>query len=385
MPPKILIFTGFVGGRGGSKKAAWLYSELKSRNYHPIVVSEQSYLYKIGDLEMKPDILIQKKPSHQQTYQDCWHKLKDLNFDYLISFGPRTFGPWVAYKRNLPYTIIDGGLPPYQKDFPSDHFKEVYQNCRHYILTCHFPWNFPQTNLPQAVTKTQPYPFKRVQKYQKLRNLTKPELTQQLINKFPELKQDYDLFIYLNITDEYVDPNFIEPKGWLKEKEFHQTVNFIRNLITGLGQQDQKILIYMEKKLVDCIADLLKKFPHLKTFNRDFIYPDTDILLKKLADLNICRAARCDKQSELALIGKACITTPCPLNYMDEDTAALQAKALGLTKLIPLNHPQYTKKIIAFSQNLKLQKQIENNLTKTFDQMWKKNNPWTTLLLELNS
>lgn len=387
MTNNILLFTGFVGGRGGSKKAAWAYAELTARGYCPIVASECSYSYKIDDLEMKPDILVRKGKSDEETYENCQKALRDVPFSFMLSFGPRTFGPRVAYRRKIPYSIIDGGLPPYLAPFPSDHDKDVLLGCKNFLLTCNFPWKFPKNaGLPQARVTTQPYQATRVKKFRNLRNLGLNALQEKLRPEFPELA-DYDRLVYLNMTDEYVNEEIVEPNGWLKRREFEECRSFSRLLVEGLGKKlaGEKVLLFLEGRVALGVADLLPKYPNIRAFGRDFIDPDTDILLKKLADLNICRAARCDKQSELALIGKASITTPCPTSYMDEDTAALQAQEMGITKLIAWDDPQYAQKAVAFMNDGLEQERIEKNLAQAFDLMWKNDNPWDLIIHDIPS
>jgi len=77
----------------------------------------------------------------------------------------------------------------------------------------------------------------------------------------------------------------------------------------------------------------------------------TEIALDRIADFTISRAANY-QPFIYALSQGTNITTPVPADgYMNEDSAAIQASALGLTKLITYDDSDYVQKAGEFFNN----------------------------------
>lgn len=397
---KILFFTGFVGGRGSSKAVYWLYQGLKERGYEPIIVSESIYLYKLDDLNLKPDFIIKRKPadSDRFIYQKCEETLSKINFDYMVSFGPRTYGPYYAFKKRIPYAISEYSTPLRFEKFPSKYINEIYKKASLYMILAPFPFKYPKINgMNNIVVSSQPYPYQRIQEARKIRKISIKKARQILSRYYPEIRNiSYDLLLFLNINDEYVNPFNIylnnlgykdeyqrSQNGFLSIKALEQTLSFVTRLIAGLETNFKgKTLIYMLEGVQKMVQPVLNQCQKVKAFSRlsPFIDLELDLLLKRAADVNICRESIGDNSCELYLIGKPAVTSVVPTNFMNEDLGLKQARNLGTCFSIPYDDLLYVQKLISFTQDKRKQKKISKEMIRCFDLMWKKFNYYELLI-----
>ncbi len=396
--PTVLLATGFVDGRGGSKMSAWAYHELKDRGIPVIVATNSMYKYKLDELEIPADIIVQISPedTKEQLCEKCDAALRDVQYDSMLSIGWRTYWPYSAYKRNIPYVLVDGGIPTQYGSYPSQFIKEVYANTKLFLMTTWFDWKAPVSDLIPAIkVVTQPYSYRRVEAMKTLQQRSKAEVRAELAKEFPILaERPDDLLVYLNMSDAYIDPfnyfpnnqGFVDPFGhklpdYMSYKEVEPCIGYLHNLIAGFetNYPGNVLLFVMQEKtkmLTQPIVDMCKK---VTTFAPKRLDLDLDPYIKKAADVNICRATNCDNQAELSLIGEPCITSVVPRNYMDEDTAAQQAENLGICKQVLYDDPEYMKKLHEFVTDKAMQDHMRASTIKVFDDFWKNNNFWVEL------
>lgn len=396
--PTILLATGFVDGRGGSKMCSWFYDEMVTRGYKVIVATNSMYKYKLNELRLKCDVVFHLTPedNHEIIYRKCEEVLKNVEFDYMVSMGWRTYWPYIAYKRKIPYVMVDGGIPIHYDKYPAPFIKEVYSNCRLFLMTTWFDWKAPESKIiPKIKVVTQPYPLKRVEEMRKIRNKPKDELRNYISDKFPEIRDyEYDLMVYLNLSDAYVDPfnfgpnnrNFIDPWGhqmadYMAQNEIEPSLFFLFKLIAGFETNyPGKVLIYLmqqkTKYISDPITNMCKK---VKTIATSGLNINLDPLIKKASDVNICRATNCDNQADLSLIGEPTVTSVVPRNYMDEDTAAIQAEKMGICHQIHYDDPDYMKKLQDYVNDKENLHKMSMKTASVFEDFWKNNNFWTEL------
>jgi hypothetical protein len=396
--PTILLATGFVDGRGGSKMASWFYDEMKARGIPTIVATNSMYKYKLNELGLKSDVVIPLTPEDDQKtiYQKCEKGLKNTNFDYMVSIGWRTYWPYVAYKRKIPYVLVDGGIPIHYDKFPAPFIKEVYADTKLFLMTTWFDWKAPSKSIiPRIRVVTQPYPYKRVEEMRVIRNQPKEYFRKIIAQKYPEIvNHEYDLMVYLNLSDAYVDPfnfgpnnlKYVDPWGhqmadYMAQNEIEPSLFFLFKLIAGFETNyPGKVLIYLmqqkTKYISDPITNMCKK---VKTIAANGLDLTLDPLIKKAADVNICRATNCDNQADLSLAGEPCITSVVPRNYMDEDTAAIQAEKLGICHQIQYDDPYYMDKLYEYVNNRKLIERMSRKTGEVFEGFWKNNNFWEEL------
>lgn len=397
--PTVLLATGFVDGRGGSKMSSWFYDEMVDRGYKVIVATNSMYKYKLNELRLKCDVTIDLHPedSKQIIYEKCEEGLKNVNFDYMVSMGWRTYWPYVAYKRKIPYIMVDGGIPIHYDKYPSPFIKEVYANTKLFLMTTWFNWKMPDNDyvIPKIKVVTQPYPYKRVEGMRKIRNKPKEYFRDVIAQKFPEIKDyEYDLMVYLNLSDAYVDPfnfgpnnkNFVDPWGhqmadYMAQNEIEPSLFFLFKLIAGFETNyPGKVLLYLmqqkTKFISEPIVQMCKKVKTIATSGLDL---SLDPFIKKAADVNICRATNCDNQADLSLIGEPCVTSVVPKDYMDEDTAAVQAEKLGICYQIQYDDPEYMRKLKEYVSNKAFYTKMSKNTANVFEKFWKTNNFWVEL------
>lgn len=394
----ILLATGFVDGRGGSKMCSWFYDEMVDRGYNVIVATNSMYKYKLDELKLKCDIVISLNPedSKESIYIKCEKGLASVDFDSMVSIGWRTYWPYIAYKRKIPYVMVDGGIPSQYGKYPTEFIKEVYANTKLFLMTTWFPWKAPESSIiPLIKVVGQPYPYKRVEAMQKLRKMTKQEARNKLAGKYPIIKNyDFDLLVYLNLSDAYVDPfnhypnnrNFKDPYGhkiadYMDFKEIEPSLFFLFNTIAGFETNyPGKVLLYLMQEKTKLISEPITRMcKKVKTFAPKYLDLTIDPLIKKASDVNICRATNCDNQADLSLIGEPCITSVVPKNYMDEDTAAIQAEKMGICHQIQYDDPDYMKRLHEFVTNKKRFSAMQKKTEKVFEDFWKKNNFWDEL------
>lgn len=401
---KILLATGFVGGRGSSKAIRWAYDGFKERGFEPIIASESMYLYKLQNLNLKPDYVVNRSPqnSDESIYKKTADVLKKIDFDYLLAFQPRTYFSYFALQNKKPYTIVEYSVPEIFDRYPSPRIGQVYEQANLYLCLCPFPYDTPiPKNMTNVVICSQPYPQSRLNYADQVKLLTQNQAREKLCRYYPELrKYRYDRLVFLNINDEYINPFNISPNnlgfsdqygiqqnGYLRLNDFDQTIGFVNRLIAGLETNfSGRTLVYMLEKVKEFVAPVLKRCKKVTAFSRPapFVDLETDLLLKQAADINLCRAALCDNQCDLYLLNKPCVTSVVPLNFMNEDKAILVAKKRKTTYLIPYNDPDYIKKLAKFVDGKKTQKIISANMDRSFKTMWQKYNFYDFVLADIN-
>ncbi|MCL4338401.1 hypothetical protein M1271_01795 [Patescibacteria group bacterium] len=397
--PTVLLATGFVDGRGGSKMSSWFYDEMIDRGYKVIVATNSMYKYKLNELKLKCDVTIDLNPEdgRQIIYEKCEEGLKNVNFDYMVSMGWRTYWPYAAYKRKIPYIMVDGGIPIHYDKYPSPFIKEVYANTKLFLMTTWFNWKMPDNDyiIPKIKVVTQPYPYKRVEGMRKIRNKPREYFRDIIAQKFPEIKDyEYDLMVYLNLSDAYIDPfnfgpnnrNFVDPWGhqmadYMAQNEIEPSLFFLFKLIAGFETNyPGKVLLYLMQQKTKFISEpIVQMCKKVKTIATSGLDVSLDPFIKKAADVNICRATNCDNQADLSLIGEPCITSVVPKNYMDEDTAAIQAEKLGVCYQIQYDDPEYMRKLKEYVSNKAFYTKMSNNTANVFEKFWKTNNFWDEL------
>ena len=403
-PKKILLTTGFVGGRGSSKAVRWTYDGLKERGFEPMIVTESVYLYKLQDLKLKPDFVINRSPqdSDETVYRKTAAVLEKIKFNYMLAFQPRTYYSYFAMRRKIPYAIVEYSVPEIFENYPSKRIGEVYEKANLYLCLCPFPY---QTPIPQKMKNvavcSQPYPQSRLDYADQVKQLTQNQAREKLYRYYPELKRcQYNWLIFLNINDEYANPFNVSPNnlgfrdqddteqnGYLRLNDFDQTNGFVNRLIAGLETNfPGRTLIYMLEKVRQFAAPTLDRSKNVTAFSRPspFVNLDVDLLLKQAADVNLCRAALCDNQCDLYLLGKSCVTSVVPIGFMNEDKAMLAAKKRKSAYLIPYNDSDYIKKLVKFVNDKNAQKIISKNMSKSFDAMWQKYNFYDLVLTNIN-
>lgn len=378
--------------------ASWFYDEMVTRGYPVIVATNSMYKYKLDELQMKTDIVIPLEPEYtpEQIYKECEKALKKINFDYMVVMGWRTYWPYIAYKRNIPYVQVDGGIPSKYAKYPAPFIEEVYANSKLFLMTTWFNWKTPKNALiPNIKVVTQPYPYDRVNKLKTYRNKSKEYFRRELAKYYPAFNNyDYDLMVYLNMSDAYVDPfnhypnnlNYIDPWGhkmtnYENFKEIEPSLFFLFDLIAGLETNyPGKVLLYLMQEKTKVISEpIVKMCKKVKTIAPKRLDLTIDPLIKKASDINICRATNCDNQAELSLIGEPCVTSIVPRNYMDEDTAASQAEKMGICHQIQYDDPEYIKKLTEFVTNKKRFEHMSKTTAEVFEDFWKNNNFWDEL------
>jgi len=378
---KIVFFTGFVGGRGSSKAIKWLYDGLKEKGYQPIIVSESLYLYKLTDVGLSADYVVERSTTDndEAIYLKTQRVLDRISFDCMIAFSPRTYGAYYAYKKAIPYVISEYAIPSLFETFPSRYIGDVYKNAAANLLLCQFPLDLDRMSNPQQLNNiyvvANPYSQKRLAYARKVRKIKKNKAREMLFKDYPELKTEYDLFINLTMNDEYLSPFNVAPNnrsfidawenqqnGYLSIQAQEQCIGFVSRLIAGLETNyNGRTLIYLLNKIHYLMQPILDQCKQVVAFSRPapFINLDKDLLLKKAADINICRESLGDNTSELYLIGKPLVTTVVPKGFMNEDEGLEQIKRQGTCLAIDYDDPNYITKLISFWKNDSLQKKIQ--------------------------
>jgi len=396
--PTVLLASGFVDGRGGSKMCSWFYDEMTARGFPVIVATNSMYKYKLNELRLKTDITINLNPfdSKEEIYRKCEQGLKDVKFDIMVSMGWRTYWPYVAYKRKTPYIMVDGGIPIHYDSYPAPFIKEVYANSKLFLMTTWFNWKAPKNEiLPNIKVVTQPYPYKRVKEMRKVRNKPKEYFRKIIAEKYPDIEDhEYDLMVYLNLSDAYIDPfnfgpnniGYTDPWGhqmadYMAQNEIEPSLFFLFKLIAAFETNyPGKVLLYLMQQKTKFISDPITKMcKKVKTIAANGLDLTLDPLIKKAADVNICRATNCDNQADLSLIGEPAITSVVPRNYMDEDNAAQQAEKMGICFQIPYDDPNYMDKLQHYVNDKQNFQNISQKTTQVFEDFWKNNNFWTEL------
>ena len=392
--PTILIDSSLTGGRGPAKKTYEFIQRCKELNVQYQLISNTAFKFKLDDLGILPDYLVDVclTDNPKTTIKQYRKVISQINYDCLVRFGARVPGPTQARLNNKPYIIVDGGLPDKLELSPSLYDQQTFIQAQKYYITTQFPWKYPvipeMNNIQVAY-----YPIsnKTIKFIEQLRKQSKRKTINEIIrteSQFKILRQSPQLFINLIFTGDFLT----NPKdrltygAWLTTRQYDACIGFVRRLITDLGvQKPSPTTIFLDKEIKSITQDLLVNFPQLTclTYQNKWNY-QTEIRIQKVADINISRAT--NYQPYIALLGNGgSITSPVPADgYMDEDTAAYQYLALGMTEVISYDDEYYVQKLLKFSQDQNKQKQISQQQIKIATQFLKTSNSADLILQTLN-
>lgn len=390
----ILIDTSLTGGRGPAKKTYEFVQRCRELSVSYCLLTNSAFAFKLADMGLTVDYTIDVSLSDTpKMVLDAYQKaLADIEYGCLVRFGARNPGPTQARLSGIPYVIVDGGLPDKMEPEPSLYDIETFQQAQSYIVTTQFSWKLPlQLDLDNVQTGFFTLSDKTTQFVKQLREKPKTKVVDELIqkqNSFAVLKKLDVLFINLLMTSNYVADPFDRTTygAWLKPTEYDACVGFVRRIVTDLGiQRSEPTVIFMDEGIVPIVQDLVAKYPPLSTltFETDWDY-QTEIMVTQVADLNISRAT--NYQPFVALLGNGgSITSPVPANgYMDEDTAAYQYQALGMTEVIGYNDDYYVQKLLKFARDINKQQQISRRQTEIADRFLAENNSADLVLKALD-
>lgn len=373
----ILVDASLTGGRGPAKQAYEFITACQERQIQCKLITNRSFVPKLKNLGLQPDFVLDAELSYpnERIYKTYYKALENINFDLLVKFGARTASTYNAYKLRKPFIVVDGGLPEVLESYPSLYAKEGYVNAQKYILTTHFPWEYPAVkSMKNIVVGTYPFSQKTLDLTKGLRSYNKNEILEKVKRFIPELENvKHDLLINLVMTSDYVaDPMQRKTYGaWLTTTQLDECVGFLRRFITDLGiQYSSKALVFMDAKIFPLVEDLFAQYPNIKgCFNKKEWSYEVEILMYRLADVLVSRAT--NYVPNIAMMGQgALVTTPVPAHgYMNEDIAGDQAKKLDLTELISYNDEDYMKKFLSFVENKHKQTEISKNLIKVSENM----------------
>jgi hypothetical protein len=336
---KVLLFTGFVGGYGGISKVSKTYCHLKDKGLDPKIVTVSGYQSNLPKFNLKADLIIPQGNNFKENSQNVLKGLNSCDYDLMVSFGPRTYGPRHAVEHNKRSVIIDGGLPDkYQKG--TEYDAEVYRNLDAFIATCYFPWEIPQeikANYPGMTIKVLSQPINEKQRAY-LRSLQSDSQTEIHQRKSDFLKKrgiDYDGSPIVTMR---MAPGYAKTSGsFLSLEEITQAQSHLKSLAETLAVSGERMYLMTENEPVT--HAMKQAFPdqhNIQVVSAPFLPHDDSLELVAISDINIDRATRNVVQSEIAAVGGYTIVSPCPKNYMHEDIAAEQAEGKGLIKHLPV-------------------------------------------------
>jgi hypothetical protein len=378
---KILIDCSLTGGRGPAKKTAEFVWECQKMKVKYFLVTDVKIAFLLREIGITPNKIIKTKLSEQneKIYKTFREEFKNIDFDFLIKFGARPVGPYIAKEKNIPYVIVDGGLPDKYEPYPSLYDKKTYIDANKIIITTNFPWKVKCPSFLKNIEICY-FPIStKTKKYIKFLQKTSKEKTLQRIEKFlTPFPKNYDLILNLSITDDYIDSvSRVTYGAWLTSRQYDQTGGFVRRLITDLGNflGNKKIALISDNKISQLCLDLYKEFKNIYpvTWRNSWDYY-AEIAIDAVCDVTICRAANY-QPFQFALSRGNNITTAVPTDgYMNEDEAAIQAAALRLTYNITYDDEQYIKKLFNFLRNKTLINEISEKQKNNFKDFGEKNN-----------
>ncbi len=344
---KYLVFTGFVSGYGGIAKARRFITGLRERGINPLIVTEENYRGKLVQFDLSPDITIPRRAKTEDNYAEVAHGLDTVDYEMMISFGPRSFGPKHAADTGRRAVIVDGGLPPFLGGDDTDHDREVYQSLESYILTCHFPWNPPSDVLSgysgiQVKVLSQPTDGPTRSALADYKSLTEHEIATRRNSFCLRFGKEYkgEPILPVRMSSSLLDKkNLEENGGWLQQREFDEVTSFLEHFIMTLGSAGVRVTVPINAKIAYRFESLLNDYPDITVLPLPFLPPEQCLELSRIAHLNIERAMRDVTQFEIAASGSYGIVCPCPTNYMHEDIAAEEADRRGIIKHIPITTP----------------------------------------------
>lgn len=353
---KYLVFTGFVSGYGGIAKAKRFIVGLQERGTYPLIVTEENYSRNLVKFGLSPDITIRRREQIEDNYTEVAKALDPVDYEVMISFGPRTFGPKHATDTGRKAVIVDGGLPPFLGEDGTDHAREVYQSLDSFILTCHFPWSPPPKVLseyPQISVQvlSQPMDESTHRAIMYYKNMTENEIVARRNSFCLRFGQEYkgEPLLPVRMSSSLLDEkNLEENGGWLKQHEFDQTKLFLEHLITTLGSTGERVTVPINSKIARRFEPLLTGYPTITVLPLPFLPPEKCLELSRIAHLNIDRAMRSVTQFEIAASGSYVIVCPCPTHYMHEDITAKEADQRDIIRNIPITTPDLGSRILEY-------------------------------------
>lgn len=372
----ILIDCSLTGGRGMAKQGYELARAFRERGIEYLLCSDEGFADKLRDLGVEPNIVVPtalNRPA-REVQRAFASALADVDFRYLIKIGARMAGPRAAYLRKTPYLIVDAALPDrMDPDAESLYSREVFLEAEEYFLTTQFTWRYPQRfpDLRSVTVATYPLSQRTKDILTELRRAPDAAIRERVSSFVPEVKNEqFDSSIALVVTGSYVAElaDRVTYGGWLTAREYDQVVGFIRRFIIDLGEYTPKrMLVYMDRELLDTVSDLKEKYRRALVLcasrSPRWSYEE-EFLIQRWADVLISRAA--NYQPYMAYLERGgIVTTPVPSDgYMDEDEAAQQSAALGLTQYIPYADEQYARKVVSFLEDRGRQQQIAVSIAK---------------------
>ncbi len=378
----ILIDCSLTGGRGMAKQGYELAQAFTERGIKYLMCCDQGFAYKLRDLGVEPDIIVPtalNRPA-AEVIDAFEFALKGIDFRYLVKIGARMAGPRIAYLRNIPYLIVDAALPDRMDSGTENLYsKPVFLGAQEYFLTTQFTWRYPERfpELGNVTVVTYPMSQRTKDILTELRLTPDAAIAERVRSFVPEVKNEqFESSVALIVTGSYLGElsDRVTYGGWLTARQYDQLVGFVRRFITDLGECARKrILVYMDRELLDMVSDLGEKYRRtlvLCTSRSPQWSYEEEFLIQRFADVLISRAA--NYQPFMAYLQRGgIVTTPVPSDgYMDEDQAAQQSAALGLTQFIPYADEQYARKVLAFLKDRSRQRQITENVAKMQETMF---------------
>ncbi len=354
---RLLVATGFVGGYGGTAKIRRALKCLADMDIHPIIATESGYVENLGKFGIIPDVTISQGANPTETYNKVKAGLRGVKYDMMVSFGPRTYWPMDAVEKGRKAVIVDGGLPPFIGDPDTDHSRQVYVGLGGYFLTCHFPWDIPNEvrsvydGMPIEVL-SQPISFDLNEHLKELRLIDQDEISvkrDRFLRRNFGLEYGGELFVSIRMSHALFDESSLEDNGgWLSREKFLQCDKFMSDLLYGLGESGERIVVHVSPLISSGYEHIIDKYPNIVVVGKAFLPPGDCIELSRIADINIDRAIRCVTEAEVAITGGFSVISPCPTGYMHEDIATGAAEQMGLVRAIPIDTPDIGEVILDY-------------------------------------
>ncbi|HEY4525568.1 MAG TPA: hypothetical protein VJL32_00520 [Candidatus Paceibacterota bacterium] len=368
---QILLDVSLTGGRGPAKKAYEVISDLKERGISYGIVTDRIFRYKLQDMGITPDFVVDtdltEKP--QTVIEKFNATLSNINYHFLVKMGARVAGPIAARKAQKPYLLVDGGLPDCLTEEEGLYERKTFEQAQKVLITSQFPWVPPnRTGLKNIEVCGFPLSRKTLGALDKLRNTKKLDILKSISNRLSGRlpNREDDFLINLLMTGDYLCPrNRVTYGGWLTANQYDQCVGFVRRFVVDMCEalSDKDVFMFVDREIIGIVGDIAVRYPGLNliTFAKDWDYP-AEIAMQAAADLVVSRAT--NYQPYLAVLRKKCtVTTPVPADgYMDEDSAAVQYQARGLTRFIPYDQENYATEIVDFLSDKERQEVVSKNL-----------------------
>ncbi len=348
---KILLFTGFVANYGGISKVAKTYRHLEEKGLGPKIVTVSGYLDNFPKFNLRPHLIIPQGKNFEENTRNVLEGLDVCNYDVMVSFGPRTYGPCHAVENNKKVLIIDGGLPD-KIAKGSEYDSEIYSNLDAYVSTCHFPWEVPKeviAKYPGMKIKVLSQPINETQRanLQSLRSDSQQNLNERRVKFLAERGIGYDGSPIVTMR---MAPGYASVEDtFLPKHESDQTQKHLKSLAKTFAASGQRMFLMTENEAVAYAMN--NAFPqnhNIQVVSASFLPHDDSLELAAISDVNIDRATRNVLQAEISAVGGYTVVSPCPTNFMHEDITAEQAEEKGLIKYIPVGTEDIGQKVLDY-------------------------------------